>query len=578
MIPFIGRARRNQIIQTVEPLPPVNPPSPTLPDASPQPQPPPIADVGPVAPVDSRPVAPTATPSPPRPVRPRPAPTPRSQPSPPAAVLPRPSDATEPLGPPTRTVDVFGPEVRDRPAPVAPTTPRPATPPVVGPSLATAKPPAVDRVVPQPPIAQPPSTPLPATILRPIARPPVTRPLPVPNRPTPLGPPTRSVDIVGPTRVAPTPQPTAPITSLPVSPVTLLPQSSSDELTGLSPEAAAHQLRAYLLQPTANFGTKDSRSNEVRVCQRALGVTADGIVGPNTRAACSRFGVSLPMRRAPGVITTGTVTQQPSAPAVFPPASLTSATTPSGHVCAGKPPAHLKPQFDAITDVAAWSKSPLLKRFATCPVGLLAVYKVESGMRWNPTPARNRPAPRDPTHRARWSYGIMQILDSSGPYLYSQRSIVGPFAAAVKPWPIPGPGYTDSPVASDVIRSFLADPMTQRWYNTIHLVKFDQRMTQAFDVPRLLSTGILVPREVNEHTERIAADYNARQKAQPGTDLLGWLYRMYVLASSIEGMANLVKFGTLDKGPWQRYLQRYGELMPEAVIPPPPPISSTGAV
>jgi murein L,D-transpeptidase YcbB/YkuD len=62
-----------------------------------------------------------------------------------------------------------------------------------------------------------------------------------------------------------------------------------------TPRAAAEALRAFL-QKTKRHGTKKDRPAEVRAAQRDLGVTDDGVVGPETRAAAKRAGVTLPAR------------------------------------------------------------------------------------------------------------------------------------------------------------------------------------------------------------------------------------------------------------------------------------------
>jgi peptidoglycan hydrolase-like protein with peptidoglycan-binding domain len=62
---------------------------------------------------------------------------------------------------------------------------------------------------------------------------------------------------------------------------------------GRSPQAAALQLLAWL-QATRRFGSSSDRPAEVRSAQEDLGITADGIVGPQTRARAAAVGVELP--------------------------------------------------------------------------------------------------------------------------------------------------------------------------------------------------------------------------------------------------------------------------------------------
>jgi murein L,D-transpeptidase YcbB/YkuD len=65
--------------------------------------------------------------------------------------------------------------------------------------------------------------------------------------------------------------------------------------SGRTPREAATALRVFL-QKTHRFGSKADRPAEIALAQQDLGVTADGIVGPATRAAAQRAGVTLPTR------------------------------------------------------------------------------------------------------------------------------------------------------------------------------------------------------------------------------------------------------------------------------------------
>lgn len=62
-----------------------------------------------------------------------------------------------------------------------------------------------------------------------------------------------------------------------------------------TPKEAATALREFLLN-THRFGSKADRPADVMSAQRDLGVKADGIVGPITRAAAKKAGVTLPAR------------------------------------------------------------------------------------------------------------------------------------------------------------------------------------------------------------------------------------------------------------------------------------------
>jgi len=63
--------------------------------------------------------------------------------------------------------------------------------------------------------------------------------------------------------------------------------------TPRTPRAAAEDLREFLTQ-TRRFGSRADRPVEVKLAQRDLRLTPDGIVGPKTRAAAARTGVTLP--------------------------------------------------------------------------------------------------------------------------------------------------------------------------------------------------------------------------------------------------------------------------------------------
>lgn len=65
------------------------------------------------------------------------------------------------------------------------------------------------------------------------------------------------------------------------------------------PEQAARDLQRYLVAnrtKVAAFGWKGHGNAQVARAQRFFGLTPDGIVGPATRAAASRYGVKLPPR------------------------------------------------------------------------------------------------------------------------------------------------------------------------------------------------------------------------------------------------------------------------------------------
>jgi murein L,D-transpeptidase YcbB/YkuD len=64
-----------------------------------------------------------------------------------------------------------------------------------------------------------------------------------------------------------------------------------------TPKQVAQALAAFLTA-THRFGSKNDQVPEVKAAQGELGLKADGIVGPATRAACAKLGVKLPLRDA----------------------------------------------------------------------------------------------------------------------------------------------------------------------------------------------------------------------------------------------------------------------------------------
>lgn len=58
---------------------------------------------------------------------------------------------------------------------------------------------------------------------------------------------------------------------------------------------AARNLLEFLIR-TGRFGSSTDKPEEIKAAQRDLGVPADGMVGPSTRAAALRAGVALPPR------------------------------------------------------------------------------------------------------------------------------------------------------------------------------------------------------------------------------------------------------------------------------------------
>lgn len=131
---------------------------------------------------------------------------------------------------------------------------------------------------------------------------------------------------------------------------------------GLAPAEAAKQLRDYLIA-TGDFGDKAHPSSKVKELQGPLGTTADGIVGPNTRTAAAKYGVTLPVK--------GAVTTQPSTADLMkqPPSTLLalrSVEAPKASTVAGAAAAaDLVPSMTAkqaqtlLDKITAWGKASI---------------------------------------------------------------------------------------------------------------------------------------------------------------------------------------------------------------------------
>jgi peptidoglycan hydrolase-like protein with peptidoglycan-binding domain len=65
------------------------------------------------------------------------------------------------------------------------------------------------------------------------------------------------------------------------------------DITARSPLEAATALQGWLVK-TKRWGSAKDRPNEIKAAQQDLHVEPDGIVGPATRAACEKLGISLP--------------------------------------------------------------------------------------------------------------------------------------------------------------------------------------------------------------------------------------------------------------------------------------------
>ena len=76
-----------------------------------------------------------------------------------------------------------------------------------------------------------------------------------------------------------------------------LPDNEGVTVNTRTPKQVAQALGAFLTA-THRFGSKTDPVDEVKAAQGELGLKADGIVGPATRAACAKLGVKLPLRDA----------------------------------------------------------------------------------------------------------------------------------------------------------------------------------------------------------------------------------------------------------------------------------------
>lgn len=92
---------------------------------------------------------------------------------------------------------------------------------------------------------------------------------------------------------SPNPPPGGAASDLAVPRNLLTPPATATLPGGRTPKSAAMQLLAFLVA-TKRFGGGSDRPNEIKDAQTDLGVKPDGIVGPVTRAAAAAVGVTLP--------------------------------------------------------------------------------------------------------------------------------------------------------------------------------------------------------------------------------------------------------------------------------------------
>jgi hypothetical protein len=104
--------------------------------------------------------------------------------------------------------------------------------------------------------------------------------------------------------VKPAPQKAAAIRALPAEAKQTIAKSVvTAEKTKPTPDQAAKALQLWT-KNGGNQGTATNRSETVRKSQQLMGLTADGIIGPNTRARAVALGYPLALRSAqkPGAI------------------------------------------------------------------------------------------------------------------------------------------------------------------------------------------------------------------------------------------------------------------------------------
>lgn len=192
-----------------------------------------------------------------------------------------------------------------------------------------------------------------------------------------------------------------------------------------------------------------------------------------------------------------------------------------------------------------------LAHFANAPMGLWAHEMRESGLRWGTPPFKE--APRRGSTVARFSYGPIQLLDDTASGLVKRSSLIGPFAAKIKPIA----ESTGTPNAATAALLDQVDPGS--YYIALFLAAFGRQMGVDFNMTDFLMGAPLArdPKKPAAADVTLIAQWinNLSQTLRlvtasgsiPAVDPVARMLRLYGGASSVPGMANSIRNGHADK-------------------------------
>jgi hypothetical protein len=346
--------------------------------------------------------------------------------------------------------------------------------------------------------------------------------------------------------------------------------------------SAALKLDGYLRTPNARFGIKNAPSEAVQAFQHIAGIAEDGILGPSTRKAASSVGVTFPPRGAVepqrqaepaisqsllnaatasgasttqaknaqsqqiaavqtglGVVPTGRLdpeTQQQAAVlgVTLPALGSTTAHNPFGaHSCDSA----IDPKYDPIRNaLASFSSARPDYLFAShqvhCLNGLTSV--LTSGGRGGWNTARLNQA------KTGWAaLGPLNLSSPTASWLYESRAALKPFDAQMKKVT----GAADSAARRDSLKASITTPSSGAWWYVLALVRLEDMLRPLLDINSFSDTGLLTPNSsVGEKSrnlaENMSAAVNSILKANPQADPIAIMIRLFLKASSLQGMAD----------------------------------------
>lgn len=197
---------------------------------------------------------------------------------------------------------------------------------------------------------------------------------------------------------------------------------------------------------------------------------------------------------------------------------------------------------EMVQQAAVVTRSPLLQTIALHPLDFAAHAMVESNISFTAR-GRERPHRDDPMHRDRWSYGLIQVIDTNLRGLYGYRRRLGSLADRVpEPPPRPADGWDSG------IEAWRESAATREgaWYAILFLLRFEDWLVQYFDERALFASGELraSTRELTGGAEvsrlEIIEFFNHLDALPPQ-----WMcvLRLFGAASSLGGMRNVIRSG-----------------------------------